>query len=72
MKVLYKNKVGKAVPLAPCDSTCSDCIFYPNYGMIGLCGDRGLVSACVNLHTHTCYKFLSDFSDLLKHEDEYK
>ena len=30
MKVLYKNKVGKAVSLRPCDPSCSDCIFCPD------------------------------------------
>lgn len=72
MKVLYNNKIGKAVSLGPCDSTCFDCIFYPNYGTMDMCIDKGLISACVNCHTHTCYKFLSDFSDLLNYEDESK
>lgn len=72
MKVLYKNKIGKAVSLVSCDSTCSDCIFCPDNGDITICSDKGIMSVCVNFHTHTCYKFLSDFSDLLNYEDESK
>ena len=40
MKISYNNKIGKAVPLGPCDSTCSECIFYPDNGNIETCGDR--------------------------------
>lgn len=68
MKVLYNNKIGKAVPLVPYDSTCSDCIFYPNNGDITICSDKGIMSACVNFRMNICYKFLSDFSDLLNYD----
>ena len=68
MKVLYNNKVGKAVYLVPCDSTCSECIFYPANGDIVTCSDRGLMAACVNFHMNVCYKFLSDCSDLLTYD----
>lgn len=72
MKISYNNKIGKAVPLVPCDSTCSECIYYPDNGNIETCNDRGLMSACINFRMNTCYKFLSDFSDLLNYEDESK
>lgn len=72
MKVLYNNKIGKAVFLVPCDSTCSDCIFYPDNGDITICSDKGIMSVCVNFRMNICYKFLSDCSDLLNYEDESK
>jgi hypothetical protein len=70
MKVLYNNKIGKAVSLVPCDSTCSDCIFYPDNRDITICSDKGIMSVCVNFRMNICYKFLPDCSDLLNYEDE--
>lgn len=72
MKVLYNNKIGKAVSLEPCDPSCSDCIFYPDNGDITICNDKGIMSVCMNFHMGICYKFLPDFSDLLNYEDKSK
>lgn len=72
MKVLYNNKIGKAVYLVSGDSICSGCIFYPDNGDITTCSDKEIMSDCMNFRMNTCYKFLSDFSDLLNYEDESK
>lgn len=72
MKVLYNNKVGKAVSLRPCDPSCSDCMFYPDNRDIKTCSDKGIMSVCVNSRMSIFYKFLSDCSDLLNYEDKSK
>jgi len=62
MKVLYKNKVGHAIPLKNAIH-CEDCIFYPKGTSIGRCKKVGLMKLCVGLKKY--YEFILSSSDVL-------
>ena len=62
MKVLYKNKVGKLVPLHN-SLYCSNCIYNPKGSSLTRCEKVGLMKLCVGVSN--CYEFVLSSSDIL-------
>ena len=62
MKVLYKNKVGKLVPLHTVH--CVDCIYYPKSALISQCIEAGLMKLCVSASNFS--EFILSSSDVLE------
>jgi hypothetical protein len=61
MKVLYKNKVGKLVPLE--SIYCQNCIYYPKHTSISQCKRVELMKLCVGVSNY--YEFIFSSSDVL-------
>ena len=65
MKVLYKNKVGRLIPIH--DFNCYGCIYFTEGISIGRCRKVGLMKLCVGDSNH--YEFISSSSDVLTYEN---
>jgi hypothetical protein len=61
MKVLYKNKVGRLIPLE--NLNCPNCIYHPKYTSLTRCKKVGLMKLCVGPNTY--YEFTLSSSDVL-------
>lgn len=63
MKVLYKNKVGKSVPLHT-SIYCNNCIYNPKGASLSRCVRVGLMELCVGVSNY--YAFELSSSDILQ------
>ena len=63
MKVLYKNKVEKLVPLYT-SLDCNNCIYYPKGAYLGRCKKVGLMRLCVGIFNY--FEFTLSSSDVLE------
>ena len=61
MKVLYKNKVGRLIPLE--NLNCRNCIYYPKNPPLTRCKKVGLMELCIGYNTY--YEFTLSSSDVL-------
>jgi hypothetical protein len=66
MKVLYKNKVGKLVPLHN-SIYCSNCIYNPKGASLSRCIRVGLMELCVGSSNY--YEFELSSSNVLIYEN---
>lgn len=69
MKVLYKNKVGKLVPLKNV-LHCEKCIYYPKHTSLSNCKKAGLMNLCIGFSNY--YEFILSSSDVLTYETKSK
>lgn len=61
MKVLYKNKIGRLIPLN--GYHCRNCIYYPEGVSVSHCKKVGLLKLCISALNH--YEFIFSSSDVL-------
>lgn len=62
MKVLYKNKIGRLIPLN--GYHCLNCIYYPEGVSVIHCKKVGIMKLCVGFSNY--YEFIFSSSDVLK------